>query len=74
MDIQAEKLEIMKLVQETDNPTILETIKNIFKTKSKTDFWETLSQEQKADIKEGINDVENGNIIGYHEFMEKHRS
>ncbi len=74
MDIQAEKLEIMKLIQGTDNPNVLESIKNIFKSQSKTDFWETLSQEQKEDILEGIKDAENGDIIEYHEFIEKYKS
>ncbi len=44
MNIQAEKIEIMKLILETDNPIILESVKNIFKKNTTTDFWETLPQ------------------------------
>ena len=50
MNIQAEKLEIMKLILETDNPSILESIRKLFKKESTVDFWETLPQEQREDI------------------------
>ena len=73
MNIQAEKLEIMKMVLETNNPSILETIKGLFKIKSSPDFWETLTQDQKNDILQGIKDVDSGDIVDYDEFMEKHR-
>ncbi len=73
MNIQAEKLEIMKMVLETNNPSILETIKGLFKIKSSPDFWETLTQDQKNDILQGIKDADNGDIVDYDEFMEKHR-
>ena len=74
MNIQAEKLEIMKMILETENPSIIESIKNIFKKKSDIDFWETLPQYQKEDILEGISEIENGKIVDYEEFMKKHRS
>lgn len=73
MDIQAEKLEIMKMILETDNPSILESIKSFFKVASTGDFWETLSQTQKNDILQGINEIENGEVLDYEDFMKKHR-
>lgn len=50
MNIQAEKIEIMKMFLETNNPQILQSVKNIFSESIKTDFWKTVSQEQKDDI------------------------
>jgi hypothetical protein len=73
MNIQSEKIEIMKLILETDNPNILESVKNIFKKNRTTDFWETLPQEQKEDILQGIKDIENGEVIDYEDFMKKFR-
>jgi hypothetical protein len=72
MNIQAEKLEIMKMILETDNPGILESIKNLFKKTATVDFWETLPQVQKDDILQGINDIENGDVVDYDDFMKKH--
>lgn len=47
MNIQAEKIALTELLLNTDNPTILQSIKDVF-TKSKCiDFWDALSEEQK---------------------------
>jgi len=73
MNIQAEKLEIMNLFLETNNPSILESIKRIFNRNKPVDFWETLPQDQKDDIIEGIREIENGEIVDYKDFMKKHR-
>ena len=73
MNIQAEKLEIMKLILETNNPIILESIKGLFNRKKTVDFWETLPQDQKVDIMQGIKEIENGDIVDYENFMKKHR-
>jgi len=73
MNIQAEKIEIMKMILETNNPSILKSVKNIFRESTKTDFWETISQEQKDDILQGIEDIENGEVVDYKDFMKKHR-
>ncbi len=73
MDIQAEKLEIMKLILETENPGILKSIKGLLWKTEKSDFWETLPQDQKKEILEGIRDIENGDVVDYQEFMEQFR-
>ena len=73
MNIQAEKIEIMKLVLETNNPNIIESIKKLFTRETKTDFWEDLQQEQKDEILKGIEEIEKGEVVDYEDFMKKHR-
>lgn len=73
MNINAEKLEIVKMILETDNPSILESIKKIFNRTNKTDFWETISQEQKMEILKGIEEIDKGQVIDYDAFIEKHK-
>jgi hypothetical protein len=73
MDILAEKIEIMKMILDTDNPSILESVKKIFKKSTTADFWDTLPQEQREDILQGIKDIENGEIIDYDDFMNQFR-
>jgi hypothetical protein len=73
MNLQAEKLEIMKLILETENPDILKSIKSLLWKAEKSDFWETLPQDQKNEIQDGIQDIENGDTVDYQEFMEKFR-
>ena len=73
MNIQAKKLEILRMVMNTNNPKTLYSIKNIFKKQVDKDFWNTISKSQKEDILSGIQEVDNGNLIDYKEFMSKHR-
>lgn len=73
MNIQSEKLEILRMILETENPKILNSIKNIFKKQARVDFWETISQSQKDNILSGIQEIENGEIEDYESFISKHR-
>ena len=73
MNIQAEKIELMKLILETDNPSILSSIKKILKRESKKDFWDTLPQSQKNEILKSIKEIENGEIVDYEDFIRKHK-
>ena len=73
MNIQAEKIELAKLLLNTDNPKIIKSIKQIFKKEKTTDFWEDLSSDQKKEIKEARTQIEQGKTTDYESFMAKHR-
>ena len=71
MNIQAEKLELVRLILETDNPGILASIKRIFSSSKQVDFWDELHQEQKDEILEGIKEIEKGETVDFDEFIKK---
>ena len=73
MNIQAEKLELVKLILDTDNPGILSSIKRIFSNSKKIDLWDNLSDYQKDEILKGIDEIENGETVNYEEFIKRHR-
>ncbi len=73
MNLQTEKLEILRMILETENPKILDSIRKIFKRQASVDFWETITQSQKEDILSGIQEIENGEIEDYESFIAKHR-
>uniref|UniRef100_UPI00404B6FF4 hypothetical protein n=1 Tax=Flavobacterium sp. TaxID=239 RepID=UPI00404B6FF4 len=73
MDIQAEKIHLAKLLLETDNPNIIESIKEIFKTTKPLDFWDELSPAQKREIENATIEIENGETTDYDVFMKKYR-
>lgn len=72
MDIQAEKIELVKLLLNTNNPKIIESIKQIFK-KEKSDFWDELSEEQQSEIELGLHQINEGKVTDYETIMKKHR-
>ena len=65
MNIQAEKIELTKLLLNTHYPLIIQSIKDIFKKANTSDFWDTLSFEQKEEIQEASVQTENGEITDY---------
>ena len=70
MDIQLEKKELMKLLAETDNPSIINDIKKVFQ-REKKDWWDELSVEQKEAIEEGLDDIKNGRVVSYEEMKKQ---
>jgi hypothetical protein len=62
MDIQSEKLELIKMLLNTDDTTIIEAIKNIFKSQKK-DVWKDLSPEQQEEIDLGILEANRGDQV-----------
>jgi hypothetical protein len=73
MNIQAEKIELVKMLLETDNPKIIESIKKIFKKQKSVDFWDDLSVNQQKEIENAIKEIENGEVTDYNSFIKKHR-
>jgi predicted Zn-ribbon and HTH transcriptional regulator len=73
MNIQAEKQQLAKLILETDNPNIIESIKEIFKTNKAKDFWDELSDAQKSEIENATLEIEHGETTDYDVFMKKYR-
>jgi len=73
MNIQAEKIELAKKLLSTNDPKIIQSIKQIFKEESSIDFWNALTPEQQDEINQGISDIENGDVIDYDSFIAKHR-
>ena len=66
MDIQLEKLELMKLLLETENPSIIKAIKKVFHKEQK-DWWDDLPNSAKEGINEGLEDIKNGRVHSYEE-------
>jgi len=54
MNIQAQKINLAKMILKTDNPTILESVKNVFAKAKQHDFGETMPDYQKQEIENGL--------------------
>ncbi len=71
MNIQLEKLELIKLLAETNDESIITSIKNIFNSKKK-DWWDDLTEEQQNIINESLEEYEKGNFSSFDEFIKPH--
>ncbi len=73
MDIQAEKLELVKLLMETESEEVINSIKAVFK-KTGHDFWNDLPEHVKESINRGLEDVRNKNPYEHDLVMKESRS
>ena len=71
MNIELEKSKLMKLLEETNDESIIASIKKIFTAKKK-DFWDELTEEQKFEIEESEREYERGEFVNFEEFIKKH--
>ena len=68
MDIQLEKKELMKLLKETENPSVIKGIRNVFQ-KEKKDWWDELSVDQQNSLNESLEEYERGEFSSFDEFI-----
>ncbi len=73
MDIQAEKLKLIEWLKSLSDQSIIEKLK-LFKDNlsDKSDWWETLSEEEVKSIDEGIKDIEEGRTTPHSEVVKKY--
>ncbi len=72
MDIQAEKIELTKLLLNTESTQIIEDIKKVFaKYLNKKDFWDEMTLEQKEIINQSEKQVNKGESYSYEQLKEK---
>ncbi|TRX23961.1 hypothetical protein [Flavobacterium franklandianum] len=71
MNIELEKSELLKLLSETNDESIIASIKKIFKTKKK-DFWDELTEEQQDILNESLEQYERGEYSSFDEFIKPH--
>ena len=68
MDIQLEKQEIIEQLLQTNDESLIASIKSLL-TKDKKDFWEELTPEQQNDIKLSLQEFADGKVSDFEEFI-----
>ena len=71
MNIPLEKLELIKMLLETNDESVITSIRNVFTSKKK-DWWEELSEEQRFEIEESEREIERGEYVSFEGFIQKH--
>lgn len=70
-DIEARKLSILEHLADLNDESIIQQIENLLKPK--VDFWDELSEQDKANIKKGIQELDNGQRINFKQFIAKYK-
>lgn len=70
MNIEATKLELMQLLLNTRKESTLKKIKLIFQEES-SDWWTEMSAEEQAEIEEGLQQADNGEVVSHESVMKR---
>lgn len=71
MNIQAEKLELIRWLTSVNDVSILEKIKS-FRLKNSKDWWNEISEAEKQAIEQGLKDAEEGKLIPHDKVKKKY--
>ncbi|GGF32921.1 hypothetical protein [Echinicola rosea] len=72
MDIKTEKYALIEYITQIEDLSIIEKLKEFVKANDH-DFWNDLSEDQKREAKEGMNDLDSGLKFDYEDVLSKHR-
>lgn len=70
MDIQAEKIELAKLILSTDDQSLISKIKALF-TEADERWWEELPDTIKKEIRESVKQADNGEVIPFSDIKDE---
>ncbi|MDB5156317.1 MAG: hypothetical protein JWR50_1024 [Mucilaginibacter sp.] len=73
MDLQSEKIELVKLLLETESREVINEIKAVFKRQG-NDFYNDLPKHVKDSIEAGLKDIEEGNVYEHNWVMQDIKS
>lgn len=71
INIEMRKLSIIEHLAEVEDEAVIQQIENLLKPP--TDFWDELNDGEKAIIKQGFKDLEEGKRVDFQEFMKNRR-
>ncbi len=72
MDIQAEKLDLIKWLAGINEPSVIKRFIALKKSEQ-TDWWDQIGLEEKAEIEEGFAQADKGEVIPHQEVMAKYQ-
>ena len=71
MDIQAEKLTLIKWLTDVEEPSVIKQFIAL-KNKQESDWWDEIDDDEKAEIEEGLAEADRGDVLSHEEVMAKY--
>jgi hypothetical protein len=75
MDAIVLKKEISALIESISDIEVLQALKTILsrKVSKEADWWNTISEEERIEIKQGLEEELNGEVIPHNEMLKKYK-
>ena len=70
-EIRKTKLDLIAWIEQLSDVNMLTVLDGLRSSKSDNDWWDSLTENQKQHINEGLNDAENGQVVSSETFWNK---
>lgn len=65
------KLDLIAWINKLSDENLIEFLDGLKRSKSNSDWWDSLSESQKKMVQNGLDDIENGDIISSNQFWKE---
>jgi predicted transcriptional regulator len=74
MDIVELRTDLHNMIDKISDSNVLNAVKTLLsgKTATQSDWWDTISDEEKAEIEQGLAEADRGEVIPHEEVMKKY--
>jgi len=75
MDVIELRADLHNMIDKVSDGNILHAVKILLsgKTKKQPDWWDTISDEEREEIKQGLSEADHGEVINHEEVMSKYK-
>ncbi len=75
MDVIELRTDLHNMIDKITDSNILSAVKTLLsgKTATQTDWWDTISDEERAEIEQGLAEADRGEVIPHKEVMAKYK-
>ena len=75
MDVIELRTDLHNMIDKITDSNILNAVKTLLsgKTVTQTDWWDAISDEERAEIEQGLAEADRGEVIPHEEVMEKYK-
>ena len=70
-ELNQTKLDLIAWINRLSDENMIEFLDGLKKSKSKDDWWDDLSENQQKIVRNGLDDIEIGNVISSAQFWEE---
>ena len=75
MDVIELRVDLHNMVDKISDSNVLNAVKTLLsgKTAKQADWWNTISEEERAEIMQGLAEADRGELISHEEVMAKYK-
>lgn len=70
-ELNQKKLELIDWINRLTDEKLVEFLDGLKSSRTKDDWWDELSSSQQQLVKDGLNDIESGNVMSSDQFWNK---